>query len=230
MPADHISRALRVSSSPKVALTNVIPELLPLPSSVEGPRIRLRPFRRGDGPDLFAAVDEGRAHLSKWLPWVDRHKSVIDSEVYVRKAQAWWILREDLPLAIEDKTSNRILGGTGLHRFDWAIRSFEIGYWVKKSAAGQGYVTEAVRILTALAFERLDAQRVEIRCDPANERSASVPRRLGFTSEARLPSNARTPSGEPRDTLVFAATRPTFDSLPWASDALKWVRRSDAEG
>lgn len=208
----------------------MIPELLPLPASVEGPRIRLRPFRRGDGPNLYAAIDEDRGHLSRWLPWVGHHKSVIDSEVYARKAHAWWILREDLPLAIEDKSSFRILGGTGLHRFDWAVRSFEIGYWIKKTAERQGYVSEAARLLSAVAFERLDAQRVEIRCDPENVRSASIPERLGFTLEARLRGSAVTPGGEPRDTLVYAITKPAFEGLPWAEEASSWVRRADVDG
>jgi ribosomal-protein-serine acetyltransferase len=207
----------------------MVPELLPLPSAVEGARVRLRPFRRGDGPNLFAAIDEDRPHLRAWLPWVDTHKTPIDSEVYVRKAQAWWILREDLSLAIERK-SGELLGGSGLHRFDWAVRSFEIGYWVRKSAERQGLVTEAVELEAAIAFDRLEANRVEIRCDPANERSAAVPKRLGFVLEARLSRNVVAPGGELRDTLVFALTRETFSATSWAARALACVHEADRDG
>jgi RimJ/RimL family protein N-acetyltransferase len=196
---------------------------------VEGERVRVRPFRRGDGPSLFAAIDEDRPHLRAWLPWVDTHKTSVDSEVYVRKAQAWWILREDLPMAIEER-SGKLLGGSGLHRFDWALRSFEIGYWIRKSAEGGGLVTEAVELEAAVAFERLDANRVHIRCDPENVRSAAVPARLGFTLEARLSRNMLAPGGEVRDTLVFALTRETFPSVPWAERALACVRRADQDG
>ncbi len=50
--------------------------------------------------------------------------------------------------------------------------------------------------------------RVEIRIDPANERSLAVPRALGFTEEGTL--RRRLPSatdGVPRDMVVFAAFR-----------------------
>jgi ribosomal-protein-serine acetyltransferase len=207
----------------------VTPELLPLPSFIEGSRVRVRPFRRGDGAGVFAAIDEDRAHLRAWLPWVDAHKTAVDTEIYVRKAHAWWILREDLPVVIE-RTDGEILGGSGLHRFDWAVRSFEIGYWVRKSAEGQGLVTEAVELEAAMAFERLEANRVEIRCDPENVRSAAVPRRLGFALEARLSSNTVAANGGLRDTLVFALTKETFRAAPWKDRALAAVQRADREG
>ena len=33
------------------------------------------------------------------------------------------------------------IGGTGLHRIDWAQRQFEIGYWCRSSRVGEGFVT-----------------------------------------------------------------------------------------
>ena len=32
----------------------------------------------------------------------------------------------------------------GLHRIDWAVPKFEIGYWARTSHAGRGYITEDV--------------------------------------------------------------------------------------
>ncbi len=207
----------------------MIPELLPLPSVVEGARIRVRPFRRGDGQRVFAAIEEDRAHLRRWLPWVDAHKSAIDSEVYARKAHAWWILREDLPLVIETR-EGELVGGSGLHRFNWGVRSFEIGYWVRKSAEGKGFVGEAVELEAAIAFDRLDANRVEIRCDPANDRSSAIPRRLGFALEARLSRSTLAPDGGVRDALIFGLTRETFAQCGWSAGALAFVRVADRDG
>ena len=210
-------------------LRPVIPELLPLPLRLEGPRILLRPFGRGDGPGLFASISEDRAHLDAWLPWVGAHENVLDSEVYARKAHAWWILRDDLPMAIETGLDG-IIGGTGLHRFDWAQRSFEIGYWLRKSAEGHGYVREAVMLLSALAFDRLDATRVQIHCRTANERSAAVPRRLGFGEERRTEVDDRLETDEPVPLSSFTLTREGFDRMPWANTAIAYVRRADSDG
>src|SRR5262249_23649796 len=81
---------------------------------------------------------------------------------------------------------------------------FEIGYWVRRTREGQGYVSEAVRGLARFALRTLGAQRVEIHCSHRNERSQRVAERCGFTLDARLRNQAREPDGTLRDTLVYS--------------------------
>ena len=71
----------------------------------------------------------------------------------------------------------------GLHRIDWTLRKFEIGYWRKTGCEGRGFVTEAVRALARLAFDTLDARRVEIRMDDNN--AAQLARRRARRLHAR---------------------------------------------
>ena len=61
-----------------------------------------------------------------------------------------------------------------------------------------------MRLLTRLAFEDLEARRVEISCDPRNDRSRRVAERLGFVLEGRLRSIMLDTAGQPRDQLVFS--------------------------
>jgi RimJ/RimL family protein N-acetyltransferase len=180
------------------------PILQELPLALQGERVIVRPFRPGDGIAVWEAVEESRSHLTPWLPWVSKHTSPAESEVFARRAQTRWLSREDLTLGVWEQQTDRFLGGTGLHRIHWDIPAFEIGYWLRVSAEGKGYMTETVRLLCRLAFETLQANRVEIRCDSRNVRSAAIPRRLGFVHEATLRNDNRDPSGELRDTLVFA--------------------------
>jgi RimJ/RimL family protein N-acetyltransferase len=88
------------------------------------------------------------------------------------------------------------------------VRRFEIGYWVRRRFAGQGYITEAVRGITRFAFETLAARRVEIHCDARNERSQAVARRAGYELEATLRKHMLAPDGELRDTLIFVRLEP----------------------
>lgn len=205
------------------------PELLPLPARLAGERVVVSPMARGDGRLIHDAIAEDRQHLRPWLPWVDHHQSVEDSEAFARRAAGMWLTREDMIVALRDH-DGRFLGGSGLHRIDWERRGFEIGYWIRKSATQRGYVTEAVQLLTALCFDRLDASRVEIRCDPENVKSASVPERLGYVREAHLRADKRGPDGTLRDTLVYALTPPTFMALDWATAAQRAVARADRDG
>src|SRR5258708_15556847 len=118
--------------------------------------------------------------------WAPEHRSLDDSRVFIRRARAQWLLREELQVAICERHAGRLLGGTGLHRIEWEGRRFEIGYWLRTSAEGHGYMQEGVKLLTVLAFETLQAQRVQIRMDPRNARSQSVAARLGYVFEGTL--------------------------------------------
>lgn len=192
---------------------SVPPILRDLPTEIVGERVLLRPYRPGDGEAIWQAIDESRESLRPWLPWVDATKSAADSEMAARRAAGRWLLREDLTVGVWERTIGTLLGGSGLHRMNWDIPSFEIGYWLRTSAEGKGYMTEAVRLLCRLTFETLGANRVEIKCDAKNERSAAIPRRLGFVHEATLRNHDRDVSGELRDTLIFAMTPADYARL-----------------
>jgi len=186
--------------------TDLSPVLRELPAQLVGERILLRPYQAGDGQALFEAVDESREHLLPWMPWGSQHGCVEDSEVWVRKAQAKWILREDLALGVWERMTGRYLGGSGLHRIDWEVPSFEIGYWLRRTAVGNGYMTEAAWMLCRFAFEELSAQRVFIRCAAENHRSAAIPKRLGFVPEGRTRNDKRDMNGKLYDMLMFGMT------------------------
>lgn len=86
--------------------------------------------------------------------------------------------------------------------------------WARTSEWRKGYITEAVRGITGFAFEVLGAQRVEIRCDDHNTRSAAVAERAGFTLEGRLRAQALATSGGLRDTLIYALIRSEWQGHP----------------
>jgi RimJ/RimL family protein N-acetyltransferase len=176
-----------------------------------GERIIVRPFRPGDGAAIWEAVEESREHILPWLPWGDKHKTLADSEEFARRSQARWMLREDMPVGIWERSTNRYLGGSGLHRINWDVPSFEIGYWLRKSAEGNGYMTEAVKLLTNLVFTGLSANRLEILAAVDNHRSAAIPRKLGFTHEATLRNWARLSNGQLTDMLLFSMTPSEYE-------------------
>ena len=65
-------------------------------------------------------------------------------------------------------------------------------------------MTEAVRLLTEYLFTHLGAQRVEIRCDARNQRSAEIARRLGFQEEGCLRHDSMAADNVLENTLVFS--------------------------
>ncbi len=180
------------------------PILKDFPESFETERLLIRSPLPGDGPEEYAAVTESFAELTPWMPWPKEHRTVEDSEAVVRRARARFLERSDLMLSLFLKGTRTLVGGSGLHRIDWAVPKFEIGYWCRTRFTGRGYVTEAVRGISDFAFDVLGARRVEIRCDSRNLPSARVAERAGFRLEGELRNNELDTGGVPRNTLVYA--------------------------
>lgn len=182
------------------------PILLDFPESFETERLMIRCPLPGDGPELNAALLESWESLRQWMPWAGGNQPTIEeSEANVRQAYSKFIARKDLRLSLFLKGTNTLVGSSGLHRMNWTIPRFEIGYWVRKRFEGQGYITEAVDGITGFAIEHFGARRIEIRCDAQNHRSAAVPRRLGFELEGILKNEDRHHlTGDLRDTMIFA--------------------------
>lgn len=190
------------------------PVLLDFPDSFETERLVLRCPRRGDGPMVAEAVAESLPELRPWMFWAQAAPSVDESEIRARELSAEWILRSDLPLYLLRKEDGAFVGGSGLHRMDWSVPRFEIGYWCRTRFVGQGYVSEAVRGIRDFAFRELHAQRVEVHCDPLNERSVRVAERTGFVREGLLRRQSVAPGGGLRDTVVYSLTRAEWGASP----------------
>ena len=197
--------------------------LIPVPGDIRSERLVLRPLQEADAAQVFAAIDESREHLAPFLDWPPRIQNVDDARDLCVRWAAGWMLRSDLGLGIFTADDGRFLGATGMHDPNWALRSFEIGYWLRTSAVGGGYVTEAVQLQTVLAFDVLAARRLEIRCDPNNLSSRRVPERLGFRLEGHLRNAWLDPGGNVRDTVVFAATPEDYPRLKdaWRAEVLE---------
>lgn len=179
------------------------PLLLDFPDHFETERLLLRAPRAGDGAAGNAAIRESIAELRPWMPWAQTVPAVEETEQVYRRGAAEWLARQNLPLILLRQSDGMFVGGSGLHRIDWSVPCMEIGYWIRTSLSGQGYMTEAVIGITAFAFRHLGAQRLEIRCEAGNARSAAVAERAGYTLEACLRRHRRNVSGQLCDTLVY---------------------------
>jgi RimJ/RimL family protein N-acetyltransferase len=184
----------------------VKPILRDFPDTFETERLTIRAPRPGDGAEMSRALHDSWAELQEWMPWAQGSApGEADSEARLREGQARFLSREDLWLLLFLKGSSTLVGSSGLHRINWNVPRFEIGYWVRTPYQGNGYITEAVNGIAAFAFDVLGARRVEIRCDSDNVRSAAVAHRCGFQHEATLRHEDRHHlRGSLRDTLIFA--------------------------
>lgn len=195
------------------------------PYRIVSERLVLRCWEPRDAPLLKDAVDSSIEHLLPWMPWAVHEPQSLQEKVdLLRRFRGNFDLGNDFVYGIFDRDESEAVGGTGLHP-RIGDEAYEIGYWIRASRAGAGLGAEATAALTRAAFELTDVERIEIRCDPANERSRAIPRRLGYTEEATLRRRLNYP--EPRDVVVYSLFREDFGSSPAATTT---VEAYDAAG
>lgn len=173
-------------------------------------RLHLRCWVQEDAPLLKEAIDSSLDHLRRWMPWALHEPETLErKQERIQQFREHFAGRRGYAYGIFARDSGRLLGACSAnHRVSATYAN--LGYWLRTDAERQGYVTEAVAGLTLACFEVLGHPLVEIYCHPANERSAAVPRRLGFTLLEQL---------QPR----VLATGGTRDSQIWQMQSLAFA-------
>ena len=173
------------------------------PKRVETRRLVLRPCRPAEAPLLREAIDSSLDHLRAWMRWaMSEPSSLEETRERINTSLNRFEKGEDFAYCIFPRSEEAVFGGIGLHRRA-GPDCLEIGYWMGAGQVGLGYGTEAVTALAAVGLELAGIGRIKIECDPANQASVRVAQKAGFSLVERRSGDKLTPSGEPRDTLVF---------------------------
>ncbi|AZQ48042.1 GNAT family N-acetyltransferase [Bacillus sp. GX] len=188
------------------------PLLFDFPSEFYTERLFIRMPKPGDGKAVYDAIQASMKELKPWMIFAQKEQTEEEVEVSIRKSHIQFLQREDLRLLVFSKETGEFIASAGLHRINWDIPQFEIGYWIDSRFSGKGYMVEAAKGITDYAFSELKANRVEIRCDSLNKKSRAIPEKLGFKLEGTLESASVAVDGNGlRDMCVFAMTRYTYE-------------------
>jgi ribosomal-protein-serine acetyltransferase len=164
------------------------------------PDLELRLLEERHAPEVFALVNEDRAYLRQWLPWVDSTLMVDDTVAFIRAALEQFATGDGITAGIWHR--GHLCGVIGTHKIQKLNRKVELGYWLGESSQGQGIVTDCCRAMITHLFIDHGLNRVEIHCAVSNSKSAAVPRRLGFQLEGTL-RDANLAGGRFHDLYVF---------------------------
>ena len=141
--------------------------------------------------ELYEIIDKSRNTLREWFPWPDKTNSPEDEFSYylVGLCQKKWEEGTAFGYLIYKKGTREILGNINLCSVNEKHKSAEIGYWLSDSVTGYGYMQEAVHALEKEAF-KTGINRIVIKNDIKNIRSARVAERCGYTLEGVMRQDA----------------------------------------
>jgi [ribosomal protein S5]-alanine N-acetyltransferase len=151
---------------------------------LETPRLLLRDFVMGDWADLHAYSSD---------PLVVRYMSFEPNTATQAQEHLKWCIamaqeqpRRIYELAVVLKDELRVIGTCTLALHPHERRKAAFSYLFNRQYWGQGYATEAMRVLITFGFSTLDLHRVEDTCDARNYASARVMEKLGMQREGCL--------------------------------------------
>lgn len=173
------------------------PILIDVPVHLRTARLDIVLPRVGTGADNAAAIMETWDQMNEFTRLGgDKAKWAADkAEIDVRQSIANFIERKKLIYQIFARDDGRFLGGIGLHP-TWGVPSFTLNYWLRTSAHGHGYMTEAAAAIVHMTFAHLNAVRVEVDHLAHNDQSKKVIKRLGFMFEGVVPCSVKNAKDE----------------------------------
>ncbi len=167
----------------------------------ETPRLVLRTLEESDLPRLTELI--GDWDVIKWLILPPYPYTLKDAEEFYEKMLVTYHAGKPEYFVVANKIDNRFFGAVGLHP-DKCCPSktdqIEIGYWLGKPYWGQGFVSEAVKVVLALGFKNLNISQITSTTNPANLASQNVLRKSGFEFLGVFPRTEKTLRGSPEMT------------------------------
>jgi ribosomal-protein-serine acetyltransferase len=146
--------------------------------------IELRPFVESDAGEIFKVVKSNLEHLHTFLHWATADFNLETAREFIKRSEMEAAEKKNQGFGIF--LNSKLVGTIGFVKFNWTSKRTEIGYWIAKDYEGRGIITKSCRELINYAFDKLDMNRIEIRCATANVRSCAIPEKLGFKLDGIL--------------------------------------------
>lgn len=155
---------------------------------IETARLILRILELKDAQDCFAILSDIRIVCMN-ASLVSPHTHISQSEQFIKDAQQQYQENIAQWLAIEEKSSKRMIGIIGFDDYAPKYHRAGLDYAIVHDAWGRGYATEASRVLLDLGFNHMNLNRIFATVDPENIGSIRVIEKLGMKLEGYLRQN-----------------------------------------
>ena len=179
------------------------------PVRLKGSYVLLEPLMIEHAAEILKA---GGGLGWEWMSWklvdLDSVKEWIETSLSAQK------LGEEYPFIVRLKSSGEAIGSTRFMDTNEKHKTTEIGWtWYSPSAWGTVVNPECKLLLLTHAFEKWEANRVQLKTDNNNLHSQRAILKLGAKFEGRLRNHKVRIDGSIRDTMMYSITREEWPQI-----------------
>lgn len=148
------------------------------------------------GKNIFLGALSKKDKFEGYLGWINNQDTTLfmgsgrfplnleDIKDYIASFNA---SKNGMILGIFLNKSSKHIGNITLHQIDWRNRNAEIGVIIgEKSVRGKGYATEAITLIAAHAFNKVNLRKLYAGMVKGNEASKRAFEKVGFKVEGIL--------------------------------------------
>jgi [ribosomal protein S5]-alanine N-acetyltransferase len=130
----------------------------------------------------FLIENLNNRNITKWLFVIPDPYTVDEAGKWIKFCKENDDKNDNYLFAVEE--NEIFIGGIGLHKK--MEHCFDVGYWISEKQWGKGYATEALKILTDMAFNKLKIDRIQGFVFDGNTASEKVLEKCGYEYEGYL--------------------------------------------
>ena len=173
------------------------------PDELETARLHLRPPRLNDADAAFDYASDIEVTRFLTFPPATEVSFVVE---FLERCEQAWLDGSAFPWAITLHGHDELLGTVEARP---TVHGVELGYVLRRSSWGNGYMTEAVQAVAGWSLAQETVYRVWAYVDVANMASQRVLEKAGLAREGTLHRWAHHPnvSHEPSDSYMYARWR-----------------------
>jgi ribosomal-protein-serine acetyltransferase len=164
----------------------------------KSPRVLIHHWNSTHIESLAEAMNESLETLRGHFWWAKKKQyDVTSAAKFITDRKVEWLRHTAFSFGIFDPNEPRIvLGDITLTIMNANYRQANIGYWIRDSARGKGYVPEAVKNIVAFSqmqqfAKEVPIQRYQIMAAESNKASRRVAEKVGFNYEGVFPALLR---------------------------------------
>ena len=170
-----------------------------LPKEIFTDRVTLQSLKVEHASQINEAITESFEELSQWLDWCKTIPTIIQTTQFCKDSIE--LVKKNLQATYSIFSKENIyIGNISLIKNN---NSIEVGYWLRSSQTGKGYMSEAINAILALKNSELKKYQIFLTTDNLNKKSWQLAEKPGFKLKKIIKNDCFGEDKTTRDTRLY---------------------------